>query len=325
MANQPENDGSLEFASQTLLGLFGDDVFPVESEEQDTQEEEQEEEDLAPEDGDEEEEQGSETDTDAEEEQEDGDPEDSWQQIRKIKVAGEDIEITPEEALAGYQRQQDYTRKTQTLAEERRTLDAARQGLEQEVLRYAEKLQALEDTLTATAPKVEDLDKLRRENPTQYAEVMYRREQIQAIQQERQKAWEKAQVERMALQQQVLANEEQKLVAAIPEWVDEDRARADKTRLVQYASDTLGFAPEELAAVTDHRAILMLRKAMLFDEAQSRRKEVVTKTTKTAPILKPGASRTTKTAPSVEKKNRERLARTGKVQDAAAVLFDFLG
>src|SRR5690606_29798652 len=36
-----------------------------------------------------------------------------------VKVDGEEIEVTLEEALAGYQRQADYTRKTQALSQER--------------------------------------------------------------------------------------------------------------------------------------------------------------------------------------------------------------
>ena len=45
----------------------------------------------------------------------------------KVKVGGDEYDITVEEALAGYQRQQDYTRKTQALASEREQLSQAQQ------------------------------------------------------------------------------------------------------------------------------------------------------------------------------------------------------
>ena len=45
----------------------------------------------------------------------------------QVKVGGETMEVTLEEALQGYQRQEDYTRKTQALAQEREHLSQAQQ------------------------------------------------------------------------------------------------------------------------------------------------------------------------------------------------------
>jgi hypothetical protein len=44
-----------------------------------------------------------------------------------VKVDGEDMQVSLEEALSGYQRQSDYTRKTQALASEREQLSQAQQ------------------------------------------------------------------------------------------------------------------------------------------------------------------------------------------------------
>src|SRR5574340_754521 len=44
-----------------------------------------------------------------------------------IKVDGKDVEVKLSELKNGYQRQADYTRKTQAVAEERKTIDAERQ------------------------------------------------------------------------------------------------------------------------------------------------------------------------------------------------------
>jgi hypothetical protein len=43
----------------------------------------------------------------------------------KVKVDGEELEVPLDELLAGYQRQSDYTRKTQALAEERKRIEQA--------------------------------------------------------------------------------------------------------------------------------------------------------------------------------------------------------
>lgn len=44
----------------------------------------------------------------------------------KVQVDGEELEVPLKEAVSGYQRQADYTRKTQQLAEERRSVEFAR-------------------------------------------------------------------------------------------------------------------------------------------------------------------------------------------------------
>jgi hypothetical protein len=54
-----------------------------------------------------------------------------------VKVDGEEREITVKEALEGYQRREDYTRKTQELSE-------SRQAFEQEIQQYAEVLENVE-------------------------------------------------------------------------------------------------------------------------------------------------------------------------------------
>src|SRR5687768_8704663 len=49
----------------------------------------------------------------------------------KVKVDGQEVEVTQEELLAGYSRQEDYTRKTQALARERQELAQLTQFVEQ--------------------------------------------------------------------------------------------------------------------------------------------------------------------------------------------------
>ena len=58
------------------------------------------------------------TDEDADE----GDYEE--QDVYTVRVNGEDVDVTLDEALKGYQRESDYTRKTQQLAEQRKQLEA---------------------------------------------------------------------------------------------------------------------------------------------------------------------------------------------------------
>ena len=81
----------------------------------------------------------------------------------KLPVAGEEIEVPLKEALAGYQRQADYTRKTQELSEQRKQVEFAAtlaQSLQEDP---AGTLQALQQhygvgTVTTTPEEEEWLD-----------------------------------------------------------------------------------------------------------------------------------------------------------------------
>jgi hypothetical protein len=78
-----------------------------------------------------------EAETDEEDVEEDDESEDDSPTLDEtfvVKVDGEEVEITVREALQGYQRQADYTRKTQELAE-------ARKAFEEEIQGYGEVLE----------------------------------------------------------------------------------------------------------------------------------------------------------------------------------------
>lgn len=77
----------------------------------------------------------------------------------KVKVGGEEIEVSLDEALQGYQRQEDYTRKTQELAAQRGELDYASRlamALEADPVSAIEALrQAYEVGATPAAPVID--------------------------------------------------------------------------------------------------------------------------------------------------------------------------
>ena len=72
------------------------------------------------------------------------------QDVYTVRVNGEDIDVTLDEALKGYQREADYTRKTQKVSEDRKALDAdiaEFQAVKKETsvarVRYLESLKAI--------------------------------------------------------------------------------------------------------------------------------------------------------------------------------------
>lgn len=89
--------------------------------------------DSAPVDEDELEDSESADEDDAEEPEDEFDDNPVLDEKFTVKVDGDEVEITVKEALEGYQRREDYTRKTQELAE-------ARRAFESEIEEYAEVL-----------------------------------------------------------------------------------------------------------------------------------------------------------------------------------------
>ena len=86
----------------------------------------------------------------------------------RVKLDGTDYEVTLDEALAGYQRQQDYTKKTQVVAEEKKALQAEQEAAKNERLQYQQNLESLVQQQKAQQPQEPDWDQLYEADPLQW-------------------------------------------------------------------------------------------------------------------------------------------------------------
>jgi hypothetical protein len=243
-------------------------------------------------------------------------------QVFTVKVDGKEIEVTLDELQKGYSRTQDYTRKTQQVAEARKAAEAELQAVRAEREQYAQLLGALSEQVKAAAEPQIDWDRLYREDPIEYVrqrEVMREnKEKAAAIQAEQQRLAEIAQQEQMQQFQAVKAKEAQALIEAIPSWKDPAKAKAEKAMLVEFGQK-MGFTPQELGNIFDHRVVLALRKAALYDQMQAKRQGIKPVTNNGPKPAKPGAAgRVSQMSDSVRAK--QRLAKTGRVEDAASAI-----
>lgn len=250
-------------------------------------------------------------------------------QTLTVQVDGEEQEVTLDEARAGYMRQADYTRKTQQVAEERRAIKEEVEGLRTERSEYAERLRALEQVIEANSPEEPDWDALREEDPARFAQEFAawqkRQQRLQALREEHQRVRAEQQAEFEEAYQEHIREEKRKLHLAVPEWQDQEKATADKKRMAEYAESEYGYTSEDLAQVSDHRLLLMLRKAMLYDQMSEKGKKVRKKAKKRkAKNLKPGSSGSRKKRKKKGSDARKRLRETGRVDDAAAALLETL-
>ena len=260
-------------------------------------------------------------------EEEEGEEE---QQVEAQKYAlpfgenGEVIEVDQTELQNYVLRQQDYTKKTQEVAEQRKAIDEERNSL-RAIQSLANQLQDEYDNLK----KVEEVEQsseyweqLKAENPMQY---LVERQELQERSTERESARQKV----YAMQQQLaeqnklehqkkLYTEAQKLEEMIPEWKDQATAEKEKAELMQFGRSQ-SYSDEELNSVTDSRAINMLYKAFKWDQLQSKKTNLKQKA-----LATPASSTAVRNANAPRQKMSEfkkaelKLRKTGKLKDAAS-------
>jgi len=239
-----------------------------------------------------------------------------------IKVDGKEVEVTLDELQKGYSRTQDYTRKTQQVAEMRKQTETELTAIRAEREQYAQLLGALSEQVKAAAEPQIDWDRLYREDPIEYVrqrEVMREnREKAAAIQAEQQRLSEISQQEQMKQLQAHKAKQSQALLEAVPSWKDPAKAKAEKAMLIEFGQK-MGFTTQELGNIYDHRVVLALRKAALYDQMQAKRQGIKPVTNNGPKPAKPGAAgRVSQMSDSVRAK--QRLAKTGRVDDAASAI-----
>ena len=288
---------------------------PVEESEEDLETAASEEDDSGVEDAPDEE--ASEEQSEEEEEPEEKDQ----PQTFTVKVDGKDVTVTLDELQKGYSRTQDYTRKTQQIAEVRKQVEQETQAVRAEREQYAQLLGALQAQLQSSEPQV-DLDRLYQEDPIEWVrqkEVMReRQEKLAAIQSEQQRLSKVAKYEQQRAMEAQLASQQEALLAALPDWKDPKKAKAEKALVIESAK-AAGFTDEDLKSVYDHRLVLLLRKAAMYDQMVSKRQGIKPVVNNGPRPAKPGAAGRVSTT-TEGTRAKQRLAKTGRIDDAASAI-----
>ena len=248
-----------------------------------------------------------------------------------IKVDGEELEVGIEELKNGYQRQADYTRKSQALAQQRKEteqIQSERMRLEQERQMYANGLQMLQEQQSAKLKDFDSVDweALKAEDPYQYMikkdEYRDAQERITNLVQEQQAVQQEQAQQAQQARAHFVQQEYSRLVAALPEWND---SKSTIKKDVQDYAISAGFLPQEVNQLADHRSILVIKKAMEYDKLTQKvapKKKAVKKVPKVQKSGR-GNSKEDVAAENIKKK-RARLQKSGKQNDAASIFYDML-
>src|SRR5210317_861440 len=248
------------------------------------------------------------------------------QPVYRVTVDGSEIEVTQDELINGYSRQQDYTRKTQELANQRKTIEEQSKELAQRDAIYAQLLPKLEAELQASMVDEPDWKTLVDEDPVAYVREQQiwneKKEKLEAAKAERQRLEKEAYEKQQQQLVQFVQEGQQKLLEIIPEWKNAEVAQKEKLAIRDYGINVLGYSPQEMDAIYDYRALLGLRNAWLNSKTvEAAKKKPIQKAP--ARVARPGTT-TRKKSVAPAKRAKQVLAKTGKVQDAAKVFEQFL-
>lgn len=213
-----------------------------------------------------------------------------------VKIDGEVVEVTLEEALAGYQRQGAFTKRMQELAEQRKAVESETQQTRQLRDQYAQGLDLLNNHLQSMTAQEPDWDRLYNElDAKEYARAIQlhneRKQNIESVNAERSMIAKQQQAESQAAFQQHLVSEKERMLDAIPAWRDETTMASERAAVVEYAK-SLGYTPEEIQVASDHRAVKALYDSWRLSKLNKQTDAAKKKVRKAPKMAKAGTPRT---------------------------------
>lgn len=303
---EPQGSGSMTVnqAAQSFLGLMD---APQESEQEAPEEQLAQESEAEPEEA-------------PQEQEETPEP-----QRFRVKAAGEEREVTFEELVDGYQKGLDYTKKSQSLAEQRKAVESERLAVEQAKQArdaYAQRLNLIEQFLSQQN-QGENLEALKDSDPIGYAvkfaEKTEREQQLARVRGERERLLQQQYREQQAQLAERVESERQRVSEMIPDYAHPEKGNVIKKQMRDYAQ-SLGFSDNELSQAYDSRMIQALWEASQYRKLQSQKPELTKKMQDAPRMLKPGVAATQKAVGDEQtKKAHAQLRKSGKVSDAAAL------
>lgn len=235
--------------------------------------------------------------------------------LYKVKINGEEKEVTLDDLRKGYMMEADYRRKTSEVSEQRKAIEAKQAELE-EAITEAKSLIDFE----LSELESDDMKSLREYDPQAYwkkvDQVKAKADRFNRRNEQHRKALEEK-------RQEALQKEREALFQKVPDWLDSEKQSTELRSIGAMLTD-LGYTQEEAASITDHRIWALARKAMLYEQLSTA--DVKSKQVKKAPkSAEPGVKVPQGTnAERAIKDKRAQLRKTGSVRDAQSVLKSIL-
>ena len=245
-------------------------------------------------------------------------------ELHRVKVSGQELEVSLDELKAGYSRDSDYRQKTHTLGMEKRDLETQKNSLRQT---YDTRLSELNDLISTANQFVEqkqggqDLAKLYQEDPTEAARLDF---QLRQEKQHIDSLKDKARIAQTKQYESYLDAQKELAATKIPEFSDPNKADSFKLNMRNTLRD-YGFNDQEIGSLADHRFLMVAKDAMSF-KSQKDKRPIVSKKVANAPkVLKAGVARSNVSSGREEVRNKiKTLRKTGHIRDAQSAIADMI-
>jgi len=244
-----------------------------------------------------------------------------------VEVNGE--EKTVEELKSGYLRQQDYTRKTQALSEEKKAFSEVTAAVLQERAQYAEALPMLAQQIQQSVEQEPDWDTLYDTDPALAAkaerqwrkQLEQKQQQLQAVHAEQQRMQQLEQQRVAQMQSRFVEEQRQILPDVIPEWRDAKVAAQEAGEIRDFLLQS-GFKEADIDGMNSAVVVKMARLAMLQARGANRadKAKAKPKPAKGSKTMRAGSRGTQPRPKNVVREAQQRLRQTGRVNDAAAAI-----
>lgn len=239
-----------------------------------------------------------------------------------ISIDGQTQEVPLKEAVSGYQRDADYRRKTQDLADQRREFEARVQQTNAEYQQKSQQLDTMIGVLeqeVSSGPQESDLYYLLEQGETaefikQKGLIEQRQKNLNAFKQERAQMLER---ENAQTQQQIAEyrrNQQQSLLAKYPDMQDPAKGNEIQRQVIDVMRE-FGYEPEEvqqyMGGPFDHRLIDMALKYNALKQREQKGKAAVKKVALKPKVTRPGSPQN-KGADDQSQELRNRLRASGR-------------
>jgi hypothetical protein len=245
-------------------------------------------------------------------------------ELHRVKIQGQELEVTLDELKAGYSRDSDYRQKTHSLGQEKRSLEEQKNSLRQTYETRLSELNNLIATADATVRQQQgsqDLQKLYEEDPTAAARLDYQlrqqQEQLKEISSKAKEAQQKQYNEFLETQKELAAQK-------IPEFGDPKKADTFKVSLRNSLRE-YGFNDQEIGTLADHRFLMVAKDAMSYQSLKDRKPIVQKKVANAPKVIKAGTAKSTTSSGRELIRNKiGKVRKTGSINDAQSAILDII-
>ena len=242
--------------------------------------------------------------------------------LHRIKVNGQELEVSLDELKSGYSRDSDYRQKTHSLSVEKKEIEDERNSFRQN---YDTKLKELDDLMQSANSFISqssdvDLKALYEEDPQAAAKMDFQMRQQRDHFSNLQKQAEAVKVQ----QYNQYLNEQKRLAEqAIPELSVPDKASSLKVKMRE-SLNNYGFNDQEIGSLADHRFLKVLKDAMGYNDLKAAKPIVQKKVVNAPKVVKPGTAKNESSKRSVIQSKLGRVRKSGNINDAQSAILEII-